>query len=65
MNKASQDTGSMPMGFRQSGKDILRDAITRLRDRADSLETIYKMLPESPTPEQDAALWSIAVEFRR
>lgn len=44
---------------RPEAKAILRDIIHRLRIRAQHLETVYLMLPEKATPEQDAALFDL------
>lgn len=51
-----------PPGSR--GKGVIRDVIHRLRSKADNLQTLIDMLPEKPTPEQDDALWAIAVDIR-
>lgn len=49
---------------RESSKDVLGQMIKRLRYKADSLETIYNMLPTQLTPQQDEALWHIVGELR-
>jgi len=43
---------------RDSARQRIENLITQLRRDADGLETILKMLPAEPTPEQDEALWS-------
>ena len=53
---------SQPPGRR--GKAVIEDVIHRLRSKADNLQTLIDMLPEKPTPEQDDALWAIAVDIR-
>jgi len=50
---------------RQTGRAVLNDLIHRLRRKADNLQKLSDMLPEKPTPEQDEALWGIAVEMER
>lgn len=50
---------------RMQGKSVLKDIIHRLRRRADDLQALHDMLPEKPTPEQDEALWQIAVSMER
>lgn len=53
------------MAARQMGKAVLKDIIHRLRRRADDIQKLHDMLPEKPTPEQDEALWQIAVSMER
>jgi hypothetical protein len=53
------------MASRQQGKAVIRDLIARLHRRADDLQKLHDMLPEKPTPEQDDALWQIAVSLER
>jgi len=53
------------MGCRQTGKAVLKDIIHRLHNRADHIQKLHDMLPEKPTPEQDEALWQIAVSLER
>ncbi len=48
------------MGFRKSGKDILRGVIEQHHRRIKELQTLHDMLPERPTPDQDHAIWSLA-----
>lgn len=50
---------------RQAGKAVLKDMIHRLRTRANHLQTLVDMLPETPTPEQDQALWNVACGMER
>jgi hypothetical protein len=50
---------------RMSGKEVIRQEIGRLRNRANDLETVLDMLPSNPTPQQDEALWKFAVESLR
>lgn len=50
---------------RMTGKGVLKQRIEDLRRTAASLETIHDMLPEKPTPEQDAAIWQFACNIPR
>lgn len=45
------------------GKMVLKDLIVRLQHKAKDLQTLHDMLPEKPTPEQDEALWKIAINI--
>ena len=47
-------------GMRQSGKQVIRERIQRLRNAASNMEIVLNMLPEQPTDEQDEALWQLA-----
>lgn len=50
---------------RQSGRAVLGDIVHRLRRKANDVEKLMDMLPARPTPEQDQALWNIALEIER
>jgi hypothetical protein len=54
----------MGIGARASSKGHLKHIISRLRKRADHLETIYNALPETPGPELDAALWELFITIQ-
>lgn len=56
---------SSERGGRQSGRDVLRRIIMQHRDKADQLQKLVDMLPSQPTPEQDEALWNIAVSMQK
>ena len=50
---------------RQRGKAVFEDILHRLARKQKHIQVLLDMLPSNPTPEQDEALWQIAVEMER
>ena len=48
---------------RMTGKGVLRDLAKKLRRRADAMDRLADILPEKMTPEDDAALWDLAISL--
>lgn len=53
------------LAARPDWRAVLKDLIHRLRRSADDLESLSAMLPETPTPAQDQALWRLAISLER
>ncbi len=49
--------------YRESGRSVLQERINRVRQKAADMETLFGMLPMVLTPEQDQALWNLALEL--
>lgn len=60
------DVGCETLGAcRNNSKAVLRDQIERLRRQANNLQILHDTLPGMLTPEQDEAIWNIAVSLNR
>ncbi len=63
MNKQMTECCDSTQACRMMGKQMLKTVIDRLNQKAKSLQIIYDMLPEKPTPEQDEAIWQTSLEI--
>jgi hypothetical protein len=64
MNTLDKQICEVDCCSRVSGKSLLKEVIDRLNNKAKSLQTVYDMLPEKPTPEQDEAIWLMVLELK-
>lgn len=64
-NSQSLPQAQCCVASRPMGTAVIRDIIHRHRQKANHLETLLKMLPAVPTPEQEEALWQVAIEMER